>query len=257
MNPKIVKPVAHISLDFSVQDKARMTDTFMVGMAKEYLKKMGYDNTQYIIVRHNDTDHPHIHMVINRIDNDGKRISDKKEKWRSTKICMELTKKYGLYISSGKENVKEERLREPDKTKYEIYHALQSAVSKCRNWKELDKKLQRNGITTGFKYNGDTSEVQGVKFEKNDHEFSGSKIDRQFSYSKIDYQLHQHNRMQETNAQQFQQSRSQDLSSTAEAAVSLLGDLFDIQPSSSDYDPAQAEWLRQHKKKKKNRGIRL
>lgn len=30
---------------------------------------------------------------------------------------------------SGKENVNEERLREPDKTKYGIYHALQSAVS--------------------------------------------------------------------------------------------------------------------------------
>jgi hypothetical protein len=52
----------------------------MVGMAKEYLKKPGYDNTQLIIVRHNDTDHPHIHIEINRIDNNGKRISDQKEK---------------------------------------------------------------------------------------------------------------------------------------------------------------------------------
>jgi hypothetical protein len=226
-------------------------------MAKEYLKKMGYDNTQYIIVRHNDIDHPHIHIVINRIDNDGKRISDKKEKWRSTKICMELTKKYGLYIASGKENVKEERLREPDKAKYEIYHALQSAVPKCRNWKELDKELQRNGITTGFKYNGNTSEIQGVKFEKNGHEFSGSKIDKQFSYLKIDYQLAHNNRMQEANTQQFHQNLSQDLSSVVEVGGSLLGGLFDIQPSGSDYDPAQAEWLRQHRKKKKNKGFRL
>ena len=126
LNPKIAKPVAHISLDFSAQDKNRLTDRFMVDVAQDYLKKMGYRDTQYIIVRHHDTDHPHIHIVINRIDNNGKRISDQNEKLRNAKICMELTKENGLYIASGKENVKEHRLKEPDKTRYEIYHALQS-----------------------------------------------------------------------------------------------------------------------------------
>ena len=120
LNPNISKPVAHISLDFSVQDKSRLTDRFMVDVAHEYMKKMGYRDTQYIIARHYDTDHPHIHLVINRIDNNGKRISDQNEKLRNVKICMELTKKHGLYIASGKENVKEHRLKEPDKTKYEI-----------------------------------------------------------------------------------------------------------------------------------------
>jgi type IV secretory pathway VirD2 relaxase len=96
----------------------------MVGIALEYLDKMGYQNTQFIIARHHDTDHPHIHLVINRIDNDGKRISDKNERFRSTQVCMELTKKYGLYIAKGKENVKRHRLKEPDKTKYEIYDAI-------------------------------------------------------------------------------------------------------------------------------------
>jgi hypothetical protein len=33
LNPKIAKPVTHISLDFSIQDKHRLTDQFMVGMA--------------------------------------------------------------------------------------------------------------------------------------------------------------------------------------------------------------------------------
>ena len=76
LSPNISRPVAHVSLDFSIQDKVKLTDEFMVSLAQEYLKKMGYENTQYIIARHHDTDHPHIHMVINRIDNDGKRITD-------------------------------------------------------------------------------------------------------------------------------------------------------------------------------------
>ena len=174
LNPKIVKPVAHISLDFSVQDKSRLTDSFMVNVAQEYMKKMGYKDTQYIIARHHDTDHPHIHLVINRIDNNGKRITDQNERSRNVKICMELTKENGLYIASGKENVKEHRLKEPDKTKYEIYHALQSATSKCRNWQELKAELLKSGIKTEFRNNGTTDKIQGVRFGKNGYEFNGS-----------------------------------------------------------------------------------
>ena len=111
LKPKISKPVAHISLDFSAQDKDRLTDKFMVDASHDYLEKMGYGNTQYIIARHHDTEHPHLHLVINRIDNNGNRISDQNEKLRNTKVCMELTKKYGLYIAPGKENVKEHRLK--------------------------------------------------------------------------------------------------------------------------------------------------
>lgn len=39
------------------------------------MSKMGIRNTQYIIVRHPDTDHEHLHIVYNRIDNNHKLIS--------------------------------------------------------------------------------------------------------------------------------------------------------------------------------------
>ena len=191
MKPNISKPVAHISLDFSAQDKARLTDQFMTDMAQKYLKKMGYENTQYIIVRHFDTEHPHIHLIINRIDNNGNRISDKKEKLRNSKICMELTKRYGLYIASGKENVKEHRLREPDKSKYEIYRTLQLAIPKSRNWKALENELWKSEISIELRKNGSTNKIQGVLFSKNGYKFNGSKVDRSFSYSKINFRLQQ------------------------------------------------------------------
>ncbi|KAA6328233.1 hypothetical protein EZS27_022846 [termite gut metagenome] len=258
MNPKIVKPVAHISLDFSLQDKERLTDKVMVGIALEYMQKMGYNNTQYIIARHHDTDHPHVHLVINRIDNDGKRITDQNEKLRSTKICMELTKKYGLYIASGKENVKRERLREPDKTKYEIYDTLKAIIPGCKNWRELTAELKKQGITTEFRYNGDTDKIQGVRFGKGDYTFNGSKIDRACSYSKIEFQLQQNNREQEMSIRQSTQNHTPE-HSIVENASSVLGSLFDIQSSDSDYDADQAEYLRQQslKKKKKRKGFRI
>lgn len=56
----------------------------MAEIALEYMNKIGYGNTQFLIVRHHDTDHPHIHLVLNRIDYDGNRISDRNERIRST-----------------------------------------------------------------------------------------------------------------------------------------------------------------------------
>jgi hypothetical protein len=165
LNPKVSKTVGHISLDFSAQDRDKLTNAKMVQIAKEYMTKMGILNTQYIIGRHYDKEHPHIHLVFNRIDNNDRTISDKNDRYRSEKICKELTEKHGLYFANGKENVKVHRLKEPDKTKYEIYDALKTAVSKYRNWNELKKELQKQGIETAFKYKGNTDEVQGVMFQ--------------------------------------------------------------------------------------------
>jgi hypothetical protein len=256
LKPKILKPVAHISLDFSAQDKGRLTDKLMIGVAHGYMERMGYKNTQYIIVRHHDTDHPHVHLVINRIDNNGNRISDKNEKLRNTKVCMELTKKYGLYIASGKENVQVHRLKEPDKTKYEIYRVLHSAIPQCRNWQDLIAKLRKSGITIEFRKNGSTEKIQGVRFGKNGYEFNGSKIDRAFSYSKINYQLQQNEKsvhIQHEPAPLNSQNDTRRLSSAVGATVSSLGGMFDLMKPSSGYDEDYAEYLRQEARKRKRR----
>ena len=184
LNP-IAKPVAHISLDFSAYDKERLTNKIMLQIADEYLNLMGYVNTQVLIVRHHDREHPHLHLVINRVDNDCRRISDKNERVRNAKVCRELSDKYGLYIAPNKENVKRHRLREPDKTKYEIYDAIRECLPRCRNWNDLTTALRKQGIDTEFKHKGSTSTIEGVKFTKNGYTFSGSKVDKAFSYSKL------------------------------------------------------------------------
>src|SRR5215469_6062391 len=48
LNPKVSKMVGHISLDFSAQDKDKLTNEKMVQIAKEYMTKMGIVNTQCI-----------------------------------------------------------------------------------------------------------------------------------------------------------------------------------------------------------------
>lgn len=185
LNPRIKNAVGHISLSFSSKEAPRMTDALMMQIAKEYMQKMDIADTQYLLVRHLDQPHPHCHLVYNRVGNNGQTISDKNIKIRNAKVCRALTEKYGLHLAPGKESVRRERLREPDKTKYEIYDAIKAVLLQSRSWEELEKHLKAQGISMRYKYCGSTNQKQGVLFSKNGFEFSGSKIDRQFSYSKL------------------------------------------------------------------------
>ncbi len=251
LNPRLSKTVGHISLNFSVQDKDKLTNEMMVKIAREYMQKMGIVNTQYIIGRHFDKEHPHIHLCFNRVDNDGKTISESNDQFRSEKICKELTAKYGLYLSSGKENVKRHRLKEPDKTKYEIYDALKKHVPQCKDWTELLKSLKREGIIAQFKYKGNTGEKQGIIFEKNGYGFNGSKVDKMFSYSKINWQLQLNNRQQDIKPVQNESPTVSQSVGVVESVVSAAAGIFDIKPHGEDLEEvAFARRIRKQQRKK-------
>lgn len=191
LNPRLRQNVGHISLSFSPEDAPKLTDERMTQIAKEYMQKMGISDTQYLLVRHLDQPHPHCHLVYNRVGNHGQTISDRNIKIRNAKVCRELTEKHGLYLAPGKANVRRERLREPDKIRYEIYDAIKGCLPKCKSWNELEGKLKEQGVGICYKYCGNTDRKQGVLFSKNGFEFSGSKIDRAFSFSKLDHHFGQ------------------------------------------------------------------
>ena len=264
MNPRVKKPVGHIALAFSKEDEHRLTDHAMAGIALEYLKKMGIRDTQILIVRHFDKEHPHVHIAFNRIANEGKTISDRNERIRSTRVCKELTRKYGLYFAAGKEEVKRHRLKEPDKTKYELYSILKTEVSRCGNWRQLMVNLEKQGVEVQFKYKGSSDEVQGVVFSKNGYPFSGSKIDRRFSYSKIDAALNA-NRHKEGQRVKGDQVAEYSIPSMPQFEPKGSDDLYSgsIGLFIPDNSNAQAdenyfeEQLKRKNKKKKQRKIRF
>lgn len=169
---------------------------------------------------------------------------------RSIAICKELTQRHGLYLSSGKENVKRHRLREPDNTKYKIYDSLVKNVPKSKSWDELQQRLRGEGIQISFKTKGSTSQVEGVRFTMNNLSFNGSKVDKMFSYLKIDFALKQNLRAEQA---QQQSAPKQDFN-----LITTVGsdDLFAPNPA---FDPEEEEFRRQmqRRKKKKNHGLKL
>ena len=97
MRPKVKSPVKHVSLAFSPQDTIHFPNdekgnALMVEIAKKWMEQMGIRNTQYIIARHHDTEHPHCHLVFNRIDNDGNLILTATKEYVILKSVVILTK---------------------------------------------------------------------------------------------------------------------------------------------------------------------
>lgn len=197
MRPSVQRPVCHTILSFSAHDSERLSDATMVKIANEYLLQMGYSDTQSLIVRHSDRHHPHLHICINRIGNDGKTISDRNEKYRSAKICRELTEHYGLTLGEGKQEVNRSRLRGDDKLRYEVFDAIDSILPQSQTWKDFVAGLEQQGITTRFKTKGNTEVVQGIIFEKDGCCFSGSKIDRSCSFSRLNAAIERNSHRQE------------------------------------------------------------
>ena len=79
---KCEEPVKTISLSWHKDD--RPSPEHMIEQADSFLKHMGWDKHQAVYVGHNDTEHHHIHIVLNRVDHEtGRTFDDYKERKRA------------------------------------------------------------------------------------------------------------------------------------------------------------------------------
>ena len=182
---EIKQPVGHIPISFAPEDSHRLTCNFMLQLAKEYMLEMGIKNTQYIIVRHHNTDNEHLHIVYNRIDNNLKLISVNNDYKRNVKTCKKLKDKYSLTYGKGKDRVKREKLNDPDKVKYYIHDAIKAVLPSCIMPADLRFNLKKFGVELEYKFKRGTNQIEGISFRYNNIAFKGSEIDRKFSYGNL------------------------------------------------------------------------
>lgn len=133
LRPDIEKPVWHCPL--SAPEGEVLTAEKWKEVADDYLKKMGFDldKTQYVIVRHKDTDLDHAHIVASRIQLDGTVWHGKWEARRAIQATQEIEREHGLTLTPGIESQSEKR----SLTANEINRAVRTGEEPPR------QKLQR------------------------------------------------------------------------------------------------------------------
>lgn len=186
MRPTLKQFVGHISLSFSPNDTPRLSNEFMAQIAREYLQRMGIVNTQFVVFRHQDQPHGHVHIVYNRVDNEGNSISSDSDFRKSAAITKALTREHGLTFGKDKKDVRRGRLKGKDAIKYKMFDAITEVLKAYHDWDSFRAELSAMGISFNF-VKGINGNIRGIVFTDDRHNvsFAGGKLDRSLSYGNI------------------------------------------------------------------------
>ncbi len=73
LNERATTNTLHVSLNFDPAEN--LENEKVIAIADSYMKRIGFGDQPYLVYRHFDTGHPHIHIVSTNIQSDGSRIS--------------------------------------------------------------------------------------------------------------------------------------------------------------------------------------
>ena len=267
LNPRIKKPVGHIALSFKPEDKPRLTDELMAKIALEYMQMMGITDTQFIIVRHHNTDNPHCHIVYNRINNEGKLISDTHDYRRNEQVTKALKSKYGLTYGTDKSKTNTRKLRNAERAKYEIHNAVKDALKGADSWQKFKNELAKRGVLLELVYKDkERTKVQGIRFCKDGYCFKGTQISRDYSFGKLNARFEETENQvsaKTTPTRQYEQGSHKDeqvpfMSESNQAPWNGISSIGLFAPANAQtFEPFPEDESAKKKKKKRRRGLNL
>ena len=178
----------HNTLIYSIfkshADSDRCFSTFIFFVMCQYNGRILclYSTSNVFIHAIHKEPHGHVHIVYNRVDNDGNAIKGDCNFRASAAITKALTRENGLTFGKGKRDVRRSHLKGRDAVKYQLYDTISAVLSHCHDWQTLRTALAARGITMHF-IQGDDGRSCGITFTDNSHgvTLSGSKIDRSLS----------------------------------------------------------------------------
>lgn len=198
IRPDIDKPVWHTSLSLTPEEEKLGPEKWQE-IAENYLEKMGFDlaNNQYVVVRHNDTEKDHIHILANRVGLDGTVWAGKFEALNSIDVCQELEKSHGLTITKGLDRSDKPDVKTPTKEEIEmglregsrpprivLQDTITEAMADKPDTASFLERMETAGITVAFN-KASTGRISGVSFGYAGIHFKGSQLGKKFGWNKI------------------------------------------------------------------------
>jgi hypothetical protein len=114
LNETVLIKSDHISLGFDATDI--LTNEKMAAIGDRFMERMSYEDQPYVIYRHYDSGHPHLHIVTVNIDAEGEKIHIRPAALaESHKICRELEVEFSLRPSTA--------ARQDQQDEFSVLHA--------------------------------------------------------------------------------------------------------------------------------------
>lgn len=219
MRPNLERACAHVILSIPHRDASHekgeyhehLEDEQYVEIAQHWLKEMkflgeGLNKSQYVIARHHDTDHEHIHIIASRIRMDSSVVSDSWDYRRSEVVVRQLEKEFGLEAAPcsseqvatkvkekyGIETTVSHRRAQTQKQKHHssgkppVTQLLADIIDEATQDKptvtELIGRLQQQGVVIHPQFSTRGLFKEAIAFEMNGVKVAGNKLGSAYSF---------------------------------------------------------------------------
>lgn len=194
LRPNLQKFFYHTSINFPPSEN--ISNELMKQIGNDYMMGCGFTQHQFIMFRHLDADHPHLHILVNRIDFDGKVLSDSNDFQRSEKVLRELEKKYNLTEVLSSREAKEramtkEELEMMKRTnqpsgKLALQEIIRNVLHSGTRLSTLDfvQALEDKGVRVLFNQ-AQTGYVSGISYSYKGFISTGAKLGKDFKWTSI------------------------------------------------------------------------
>ena len=177
LNENAKRNSVHISLNFDPSEN--QSKEKLIEIADTYMEKIGFGKQPYLVYQHHDAGHPHLHVVTNNIQRDGKRIDlhligvKKSEPARK-----EIEELFGLVKAEGRKQKEDFSLKPINVSRVEY--------GKAESRKAINSVL--NKILFDYKYSS-LPELNAVLNLYNVHADRGSEESRVFKNNGVLYKI--------------------------------------------------------------------
>jgi hypothetical protein len=170
LRPSVKTNALHITLNFDASEKLDNLKVQQIAMA--YMEKIGFDEQPYLVYRHQDTAHQHIHIATTSITREGKPIDlnyigqDKSEPARKA-----IEKEFNLVIAESKTYKMQPGIKPADAEKALYGHlptkrALSNVISAVMNQYQFTSLAEYNAVLKQFNVTADRGAEDTVMFQK-------------------------------------------------------------------------------------------
>ena len=151
--PRTTKPVYHLGL--SLHPGEHLSTERWDLVVDRVLHRLGLDGHQAVVIAHQDTDKEHVHIVVNRVRDDGRAWDRRDDTIKAREAIRSIEIDYGLTRTGPRD------LPVPEITPGAYQHALRTgrqpladrvreqaaaAFTEATSWRELEERLAARGF---------------------------------------------------------------------------------------------------------------
>ena len=197
-NPRVERPVYHVGLSLSPGE--HLEPEQWNAAVDRVLARMGLAEHQALVVAHGDTDREHVHVVVNRVHEDGRAWETRQDMVKAYAAVHEIEAAHGVRrtgepavslpnLSPGAHQEARRKGQEPlaDRVRGEAG----SDLARASSWRELDEHLAARGFRLESASRGSgvvvSDGVRRVSLSHVERELSGPKLAVRFGETFRDY----------------------------------------------------------------------